>query len=173
VIWLLPTEKILYGEQEIAAKLAHVKPYVFLSGVTYLNIDNRKIRGFYDVNEKQFEGHIGDIQIMPKGLKEEAIAQLGAFYLRIQEKYADYIPIFSNESRSKEGEIIFPGERLDIELQIIKFDGKRSGRARGKAFIGGKLAHRYIFDFTIIKKAAFYRLVEKIKKSRKGGLVSV
>jgi len=162
-------ETVLYSEVDIEEKLPHKKPFIFISGVTYLNVEKGKIRGFYNVDPRQFEGHIGKSLVFPKVLKEEAIAQLGAFLLRIQPKFANYIPIFSGSYKGKDHEMAIPGDRLDLELSMIEFDGRKSGRALGKAYIKNRLVHEYSFEFKIVKEETLYKLISKLEYSRKGG----
>jgi 3-hydroxyacyl-[acyl-carrier-protein] dehydratase len=154
--------KINYDAEDILRIMPYGNEFCFLSGVTFIgeNLSRQLVvKGYYIVNLKQFVGHFKNIAIMPGVLKTEAIAQLGVFWLRSQEKFANYIPMYDGSFTGFSGCMVFPGDRLDLGLWVVEFDNRRKGRIRGKAFKNGKLAQELELGFKIVKDDVLKRKI--------------
>ncbi len=154
--------QVNYSTEDILRVMPYGKDFCFLSGVTFIgkNIDRKLvIKGYYIVDDKQFLGHFKNVAIMPGVLKMEAIAQLGVFWLRSQEKFANYIAMFDGPFTGFDGCMVFPGDKLNLGLWVVEFDNRRKGRVRGKAFSNGKLAQELEFSFKIVKDEVLKRKI--------------
>lgn len=151
---------VLYDRSKIIEFLPHGEEFCYLDAITQIDIPTKTIKGYYNV--KDVRGHFKKVLVFPLVLKIEAIAQLGAFFLRSQDKYKDYIPIFSGEYLGTEYRSVTPGERLDLEVVVsnVKYnkDGMiRTGKGIGKAYVKGELVHEVIFGFRVASERVLER----------------
>lgn len=135
--------------------------FCFLTEVIHL--DKNSARGFYLVSEKDCFSHFG---IFPGVLSKEAIAQLGVFLLRSQDDFSDYVPVFKGIYSGENGAMALPGDKLELEIRFVNFDGKKLGQAEGKATINGRLVHAIKFEFTIIAGKTLEKIISMQQKKR-------
>jgi 3-hydroxyacyl-[acyl-carrier-protein] dehydratase len=76
---------------------------------------------------------------MPGVLIIEAIAQVGAAIFLSEEDHKGKLPYIFGIDKAKFRRPVYPGDRLDISVQIINLH-KRYGKLRGEALVDGELA---------------------------------
>ncbi len=129
--------------QQIKQLIPHRYPFLLVDRVTELE-DSRFIRGYKNVsgNEDFFNGHFPGNAIMPGVLILEALAQLGAIlgFAASGNRYDDgYLYLFAGVDNVRFKRSVVPGDRLDLELEIV--GGKRGiYKMACKASVEGKLA---------------------------------
>jgi 3-hydroxyacyl-[acyl-carrier-protein] dehydratase len=117
---------------EIKEILPHRYPFLLVDRVTEIN-GTESIKGYKNisVNEQLFEGHFPQSPVFPGVLIIEAMAQLGAVLI---------LRRFPKERRMAYFTcIVIPGDRLDLELKLVRDRGNYAVM-EGKAFVNGEKA---------------------------------
>ena len=114
--------------------LPHRPPFLFLDEVTSM-VPGERADGYWRLtgDEPFFAGHL------PGLLMAEAIAQLGAYIVLNDERFAGKLPLFGGLDSARFRRQVTPGERLDLEVEMTRLSA-RAGRGAGKASVGGELA---------------------------------
>ena len=102
-------------------------------------------------NEPFFQGHFPENPIMPGVLQIEAMAQLGAAAFATIPGQEDKLILFAGIDNARFKNVVRPGDRLDMEIQVIKIKGPII-KAQAKAFFDGKLTVEADMLFSAIKK---------------------
>ena len=110
------------------------------SAVAYKNVDE---------NEWYFKGHFPGNPIMPGVLIAESLAQTGAVAILGMEENKGKNALFGGIDKMKFKRQVIPGDRLKLEVKIIKKKGP-IGIGEGIATVDGKLAARGEFTFAIV-----------------------
>lgn len=120
--------------------IAHRHPFLFLDEVTEL-VPGESAKGFWVVSEDNefFKGHFPGRPTLPGVLMAESIAQLGAYAVLHGGEFAGKLPLFGGLDKTKFRRQVLPGERLDLEIEIIRMSA-RAGKAKGRALVGGEVA---------------------------------
>lgn len=69
----------------------------------------------------------------------ESIAQLGAYAVLTDERFAGKLPLFGGLDRARFRRQAGPGDTLELEVVLGRMSG-RAGRGSGRALVGGELA---------------------------------
>lgn len=129
--------------QQIKQLIPHRYPFLLVDRVTELE-GSRFIKGYKNVsgNEEFFNGHFPGNAIMPGVLILEALAQLGAIlgFAASGNRYEEgYLYLFAGVDNVRFKRSVVPGDRLDLELEIV--GGKRGiYKMACKASVDGNLA---------------------------------
>ncbi|MBI5116384.1 UDP-3-O-[3-hydroxymyristoyl] N-acetylglucosamine deacetylase [Candidatus Poribacteria bacterium] len=91
------------------------------------------------IGEPYFEGHIPGNPIMPGVLIIEAMAQVGAVLILTRVGKLGKLPFLMSIEKAKFRKPIFPGDQMDIRVEVIHLH-KKYGRLRGEVRVGGSLA---------------------------------
>ena len=81
----------------------------------------------------------------------EALAQLGCIAMLIKEEYRGMLGVFTGIDGVKFRQMVVPGDRLDMEVELIKMKGP-IGKLRGVARVGDKIACEGEISFAMIKQ---------------------
>lgn len=146
----LPPEDI----NRIIGILPHRYPFLLVDRVTE-HIQGKRIRGYKNVtiNEPFFQGHFPGDPIMPGVLQLEALAQLGAILMLQTEKARGKLMVFAGMDNVRFRRIVIPGDRLDMECELIKFRFP-IGKSLCKAYVNGELAVEAELMFSIVDRSA-------------------
>lgn len=146
----LPPEDI----SRIIGILPHRYPFLLVDRVTE-HIRNKHIRGYKNVtiNEPFFQGHFPGDPIMPGVLQLEALAQLGAILMLQTEKAQGKLMVFAGMDNVRFRRMVIPGDRLDMECELIKFRFP-IGKSVCKAYVNGELAVEAELMFSIVDRSA-------------------
>lgn len=141
----LDTEQI----QEI---IPHRYPFLLVDRVEEIK-DDTIIRGYKNLtaNEQFFQGHFPGKPIMPGVLIIEALAQLGAVYILAKPENQGRIAFFMTIENAKFRKPVVPGDRLDLELTILKIKSSY-GKVHGVASVKGLVVAETDITFVLSPK---------------------
>ena len=109
------------------------------SAVCYKNVS---------ADEYYFKGHFPGNPIMPGVIITESLAQAGAIAILSLEENKSKNALFAGIDKMKFKRVVKPGDRLKLEVKIIKRKGP-IGVGEGTATVDGKLAAKGEFTFAI------------------------
>ncbi|RKI49264.1 3-hydroxyacyl-[acyl-carrier-protein] dehydratase FabZ [Clostridium paraputrificum] len=123
---------------EIREILPHRYPFLLVDRVTEV-VEGKSIKGYKNVtiNDQFFQGHFPEKPIMPGVLILEALAQLGAVSILSMNEFKGKIPMFAGADKVKWRKPVVPGDRLDLNCEIIKLRGP-IGIGKAVATVEGK-----------------------------------
>lgn len=125
---------------EIMQLLPHRYPFLLVDRITEY-IPGQYAKGYKNVsmNEQFFCGHFPNIPVMPGVLQIEAMAQLSGALVLTQPQYKDKLALFAGIDNARFKRVVKPGDRLDMEAELIKVKGPIV-KAHVKATVDGQLA---------------------------------
>ncbi|MBI4534123.1 MAG: 3-hydroxyacyl-ACP dehydratase FabZ [Candidatus Melainabacteria bacterium] len=137
---------------QIKELLPHRYPFLLLDRVIYLEPGHKAI-GYKNLtaNEQFFEGHFPFKPIMPGVLMVEALAQLGCVAMLVKEEYKGSLGVFTGIDGFKFRSMVVPGDRLDLEVELIKMRGPL-GRMKAVAKVGDKIACEGEISFALVRQ---------------------
>jgi len=135
--------------KQIMEIIPHRQPFLLIDRVTEM-VPGQSIKGYKNVsyNEPFFAGHFPGEPVMPGVLQIEALAQLGAVAVLSMEENKGKIAYFAGIKEAKFKQKVVPGDRLDLECEIIKIKGPL-GVGAVKALVNGKIACKAEISFMI------------------------
>lgn len=135
---------------QIKKLIPHRYPFLLVDRVTSYEPGVRAT-GYKNLtaNEQFFEGHFPIKPIMPGVLQVEALAQLACLAMLSKEEFRGKIGLFTGLDGIKFRTMVVPGDRLDMEVELIKMRGP-IGRCRGVAKVGDKIACEGEFGFSMV-----------------------
>lgn len=136
--------------REIKKWLPHRYPFLLVDRVVSVD-PGKHIHAYKHVtgNEPFFEGHFPDFPVMPGVLQLEALAQAGAL-LVVASMEADpdggqKLPFLMSMDKVKFRRPVVPGDRLDLEAEIVLLKS-RVGKIKCTASVDGKKAAEAIIS---------------------------
>ena len=132
-------ETISMNYDEILKMLPHRYPFLLVDKITEC-VPGDYSKGYKNVsfNEPFFQGHFPENPIMPGVLQIEAMAQCSAPILMTLEQYKGKFALFAGIESAKFKNIVRPGDRLDMEIKLLKIKGPVA-TCYAQAFVQGKL----------------------------------
>ena len=140
----------MLGKEEIKEIIPQREPFLMIdeveeytpgiSAIAYKNVDE---------NEWYFKGHFPGNHIMPGVLIAESLAQTGAVAILSQEENKSKNALFGGIDKMKFKKQVIPGDRLKLEVKIIKRKGP-IGIGEGIATVNGKIAAKGEFTFAVV-----------------------
>jgi 3-hydroxyacyl-[acyl-carrier-protein] dehydratase len=120
--------------------LPHRPPFLFVDEVTEL-VAGQSAKGYWKLtgDEAFFVGHFPGRPTLPGVLMCESIAQLGAFAVLTDERFAGKLPLFGGLDSARFRRQAVPGDTLELEVVLGRLSS-RAGRGTGRALVGGELA---------------------------------
>ena len=104
---------------------------------------------YVDESEYYFKGHFPDNPIMPGVLITESLAQTGAIAILSMEENKGKNALFGGIDKLKFKKQVVPGDKLKLEVKIIKRKGP-IGVGEGIATVDGVLAAKGEFTFAVV-----------------------
>jgi len=138
--------------RQIKEIIPHRYPFLLVDRVTEVEPGVRA-KGYKNltVNEQFFQGHFPDRPIMPGVLMVEALAQLGCITMLLKDELKGNLGLFTGIEYVKFRTMVVPGDRLDLEVELIKMKGP-VGKMKGIARVGDKIACEGEISFAMIKQ---------------------
>lgn len=134
---------------QIMEIIPHRQPFLLIDKVTDME-PGVSIKGYKNItyNEPYFAGHFPSEPVMPGVLQLEALAQLGAVAVLSLPENKGKTAYYAGVERARFKQKVVPGDRLDLECEIIKTKGPL-GVAAVKASVNGKVACKGEISFMI------------------------
>ncbi len=134
---------------EILEILPHRYPFLLVDRVIDYEL-GKWIRGIKNVtyNEWYFQGLPRILRIVPASVLSEAIAQLGAMLILLEEGNRGKLIFFSGLDRVRFRKPVRPGDTLRMTAEIVRRRG-RLGRLKVHAEVDEKLVFEGIMQFAM------------------------
>ena len=135
--------------QEIMEALPHRYPFLLVDRITKIEGPDRA-HGIKQLtlNEEFFNGYLPDAPQMPPTLLSEAMAQTGAAIILSAPEAKDKYILFGAIDNAHFQRNAVPGERLDIDVQMLKIR-KDAGKTRVICRVDGEEIARADFMFAL------------------------
>ncbi len=130
--------------------LPHRPPFLLVDEVTEL-VASSSARGRWHLtgDEAFFAGHFPGRPTLPGVLMVESLAQLGAYVVLSDARYAGMLPLFGGIDRARFRRQVVPGETLDLEITLNQL-GSNAGKGSGVATVDGRVACQATLLFVIV-----------------------
>lgn len=125
---------------EIMQLLPHRYPFLLVDRVTSFE-PKTSLTAYKNItlNEPYFQGHFPEQPVMPGVLIMEALAQAGCIlaFLSLGVEEQGHLAYIMGMDNVKFRQRVVPGDRLDLNVEILRF-GSKYWKLRGEAFVDGK-----------------------------------
>lgn len=141
-------EKITLSYEEIKAILPHRYPFLLIDRIIDLEKGQwAKGKKCVSGNEEFFQGHFPDQAIMPGVLQIEAVAQVGAVAILMEEKGKKVL--FGGVKNARFYKPVVPGDVLEMTCSI---SARREtiGFGKGEIFVDGEKVMSCEISFAIV-----------------------
>ena len=114
----------VYNTQEIMEILPHRHPFLLIDTIEELEAGVKAVgKKCVSYNEPFFAGHFPEEPVMPGVLIIEALAQVGAVAVLMQEENKGKLGYFGGIKNCKFRRKVVPGDKLKLEARIIRQKG--------------------------------------------------
>lgn len=130
--------------------LPHKAPFLFVDEIRAMEpgvsaVGSWHLRG----DEWFFPGHFPGRPTLPGVLMCEAIAQVGAYVVLSDAKFAGKLPLFGGLDSARFRKQVSPGDTLQLEVTLGRMSA-RAGKGSGKAIVNGEMACECELFFVIV-----------------------
>ena len=124
---------------EIMEILPHRYPFLLVDKIIEA-VPGQKAVGLKNVtfNEPFFQGHFPGRPIMPGVLLLEAMAQVGAVAILLDERFTGKLPMFAGIDAARFRKPVVPGDQLLFTVELLKVKGSL-GKAKGVGTINDEV----------------------------------
>ena len=142
----------MLSKEEIKRIIPQREPFLMIDEVEEY-ISGEMAIAYKNVNESEwyFKGHFPGNPIMPGVLITEALAQTGAVAILSLEENKGKNALFGGIDKMKFKKMVTPGDRLKLEVRIIKKKGP-IGVGEGIATVNGDVVAKGELTFAIVEK---------------------
>ncbi len=130
--------------------IPHRPPFLLLDEVVDLR-PGEGARGRWTLtgDESFFAGHFPGRPTLPGVLMVESIAQLGAYVVCSDERFAGKLALFGGIDSARFRRQVGPGDTLDLEITLGRMSS-RAGKGSGTASVGGEVACQADLLFVLV-----------------------
>ncbi len=140
----------MLNKEEIKNIIPQREPFLMIDEVeTFVAGESATAYKFVDEKEWYFQGHFPGNPIMPGVLIVESLAQTGAIAILSLEENKGKNALFAGIDKVKFKQKVIPGDKLKLEVKIIKQKGP-VGVGEGIASVDGKLVAKGEFTFALV-----------------------
>jgi len=134
---------------DIMKILPHRYPFLLVDRITEC-VAGKYAKGYKNLtmNEEFFQGHFPNNPIMPGVLQLEAMAQCCAPILMTMPEFKGKLALYAGVDGVRFKNIVRPGDRFDIEVELVKVKGPIS-KAHGIGKVDGKVCVEADMTFAI------------------------
>lgn len=141
----------MLNKEEIKKIIPQREPFLMIDEVEEYTPGEKAIAyKNVDINEWYFKGHFPGKPIMPGVLIAESLAQAGAIAILSMEENKGKNALFAGIDKMKFKKMVVPGDRLKLEVNIIKRKGP-IGVGEGIATVNGNLVAKGEFTFAVVE----------------------
>lgn len=125
---------------QIKEIIPHRYPFLLVDRILEVEEGKRAV-GIKNVsgNEEFFNGHFPDYPVMPGVLIVEALAQVGAVAVLMQEANKGKLAFFAGIDNCRFKRQVKPGDQLRLEVEIVRLRGS-VGKGKAVATVDGEVA---------------------------------
>ena len=142
----------MLSKEEIKRIIPQREPFLMIDEVEEY-ISGEMAIAYKNENESEwyFKGHFPGNPIMPGVLITEALAQTGAVAILSLEENKGKNALFGGIDKMKFKKMVIPGDRLKLEVRIIKKKGP-IGVGEGIATVNGDVVAKGELTFAVVEK---------------------
>ena len=143
------TSSILPKISEILKLLPHRYPFLLVDRITAFELQ-KSISGIKNItyNEWYFQGLPSALRVVPASILSEAIAQLGALLILLEQENRGKLIFFLGLNRVRFRRPVRPGDTLSMTAEIQRRRG-RFGRLKVEAKVDGRRVFEGIMQFAL------------------------
>ena len=141
----------MLSKEEIKKIIPQREPFLMIDEVEQY-VPGESCTAYKNIKEDEyyFKGHFPGNPIMPGVLMVEALAQTGAVAILSMEENKGKNALFGGIDKMRFKQMVIPGDRLKLEVKIIKRKGP-IGIGEGIATVNGKVAAKGEFTFAVVE----------------------
>ena len=136
--------------RQIQEVIPHRYPFLLVDRILELEPGKRAV-GIKNVsvNEPFFQGHFPRMPVMPGVLIVEALAQVGAVAMLVQDEYRGKLAYFAGIDGVRFKRLVVPGDTLRLEVELGKMR-RGIGVGAATATVDGELTARGELMFALV-----------------------
>jgi 3-hydroxyacyl-[acyl-carrier-protein] dehydratase len=141
--------EIVYNKEQIMEIIPHRDPFLLIDEVNEIEVGKRVVATKYiKEDDFWFKGHFPEYPVTPGVLMVEMLAQAGCVAMLALPENKGKIGFFAGIDKVKFKRQVVPGDKLKLEVEIIKVKGP-IGVGKGIATVDGEKAVMAEITFAI------------------------